>query len=211
MKQDFGSWKNKSFYKTTLICLFVLLFSCNKETPEEVLKKEFLSYITGDWEVDSYSYSNADSPDTTNIDIFNLTSGSITTYGYQYIIPVNPDSSYIDSQEYNITDSNFCKLSKVDKLQYWSIKLESGILMLYASNLCGGYNESFEIVYTNLRYMNNNRQGRAIMADLSIVSLQSEFILSDVIIYNGHEYQGTSFNFAIHGDVDEYFHFRSAN
>jgi hypothetical protein len=153
--------------------LFLILtfsFSCSREDPAEVLKQDFINYITGDWEVESYSYTSPNSPDTTNIDIFLIDSGP--TFGYQYIIPINPDSSYIDSQQYSMPDSNFCKLSKVDKLQHWSFIIENDILKLNTRIHCGGHIEDFEVVYTNIRYMNNNRQGRAIMADLSIVSLQ---------------------------------------
>ena len=205
MKQAFRRSKNKPFFNIGLIFLFVLLFSCNNDDSVAGLNEEFITYISGEWEVEYYSYASPNSPDTTNIDIFLI--DSRPTFGYQYIIPINPDSSYIDSQEFGMSDSNFCKLSKVDKLQHWSFIVENDILKLNARVHCGGHTENFEVGYTNLRYMNNNRQSRAIIADLSMVSLQSEYIVNDVIVYNGHEFEGTSFNFATHGDVDEYFHF----
>jgi len=197
---------NKYLIMTGLYLFLALHFSCSKEDQSEVIKQDFISHITGDWKVDSYSYSNPDSPDTTNIDIFNITSGSTTTYGYQYIIPVNPDSSYIDSQEYNISDGDFCKLSKVDRLQDWSIQLEGGDLMLHASSHCGGYNESFEIIFTNLSY-NMLDYSSSMNADILLVNQYSEIGLEGFIVYQDHIYEGNSFNFTIRGGEFEYFHF----
>ena len=194
---------SRSLLMTGLFLFLTINFSCSKEDPAEVIRQDFISYITGTWQVDSYHYSNLNSPDTTSIDIFKITSGS---YGYQYIVPINKDSSYIDSKEYNISDGNFCKLSKVDKLQYWSINLDGDALMLYASSQCGGYNETFEIIYTNLWHNVLAYEG-SINADIILVNQHSEIVLNNFVVYNGHVYEGTSFSFSIDGDVFEHFHF----
>lgn len=201
MKPNFTLEIKTSALKVGLVLYICFLSSCMKEDPAEVLKQDFISYMSGDWEVDSYSYSNSNSPDTIGIDVFKIATG---TYAYQYIVQIDKDSIYVDSQEYNISNDNFCKLSKANKLQEWTIKLEGDLLMLYASSLCGGYNESFEIVFSNLSQYMLGHEG-SINADILLVNQNSNIIIDGFVVYNGHVYEGTSLNFSIKSDVIEHF------